>query len=96
VGDVADLIGQPAETFTDPDTAPAADLLPPALDTIKALLVEGCRLRESEARLSRELDETRRELDLARRSTAEKTVQSLETSRPGRFALRAYRTLRRR
>jgi hypothetical protein len=96
VGDVADLIGQPAETFTDPDTAPASDLLPPALDTIKALLVEGSRLRESEATLARELDETRRELDLARRTTAERTVQSMQTSRPGRFALRVYRKLRRR
>ena len=96
VGDVADLIGQPAETFTDPDTAPAADLLRPALDAIKALLVEGSRLRASEATLARELDETRRELELARRSTAEKTVQSLETEPPGRAALRAYRRLRRR
>jgi len=96
VGDVADLVGQPAETFTDPDTAPAADLLPPALDTIKALLVEGSRLRESEATLARDLDETRRELDLARRTTAERIVQSMQTSRPGRFALRAYRKLRRR
>ena len=96
VGDVADLVGQPADTFTDPDTAPAADLIRPALDTIKALLVEGSRLRSSEATLARELEETRRELELARRSTAEKTVQSMENSKPGRGALKVYRTLRRR
>ncbi|PUA82988.1 hypothetical protein [Nocardioides currus] len=96
VGDVADLVGQPAESFTDPDSAPAADLLPPALDVIKALLVEGSRLRTVEADLARELDETRRELDLARRTVAEKTVQSMETSRPGRVALAAYRRARRR
>lgn len=96
VGDVADLIGQPADTFTDPDTVPAADLLQPALDTIKALLVEGSRLRASEATLARELDETRRDLDLARRTAAEKAVQAMETSRPGRAALGAYRRLRRR
>jgi hypothetical protein len=96
VGDLADLVGQPADTFTDPDTAPAADLLQPALDTIKALLVEGSRLRESEATLARELEETRRELDLARRTRAERIVQSMQTSRSGRWALRAYRKLRRR
>lgn len=96
VGDVADLIGQPADTFTDPDTVPAADLLQPALDTIKALLVEGSRLRASEATLARELDETRRDLDLARRTAAERAVQAMETSRPGRAALGAYRRLRRR
>jgi hypothetical protein len=96
VGDLADLIGQPATTFTDPDTAPASDLLPASLDAIKALLVEGSRLRESEARLVRELDETRVELELARRSPAEKTVQAMQTHRSGRAALTAYRRLRRR
>ncbi|CAA9371821.1 MAG: hypothetical protein AVDCRST_MAG60-148 [uncultured Nocardioides sp.] len=96
VGDVADVLGQPLESFTDPDTAPASDLLPAALDVIRALLVEGSRLRESEARLSRELDGTRAELELARRSPAEKTVQAMETRRSGRVALGAYRWLRRR
>ncbi len=96
VGDLADLIGQPPESFTDPDTAPASDLLPASLDAIKALLLEGSRLRGSEARLARELDETRVELELARRSPAEKTVQAMEAHRSGRAALRAYRTLRRR
>ncbi|UUZ61013.1 hypothetical protein [Nocardioides sp. B-3] len=96
VGDVADLIGQPAETFTDPDSAPAADLLQPALDAIKALLVEGSRLRQSESTLARELDETRRELELAQRTTAEKTVRAMEKSRSGRGALKVYRKLRRR
>lgn len=96
VGDIADLIGQPADAFTDPDSVPAADLLPPALDAIKALLVEGSRLRQSEANLARELDETRRDLELAQRSGAEKAVQAMEAKPSGRFALRIYRTILRR
>ena len=96
VGEVADLIGQPPETFTDPDTAPASQLLPASLDAIKALLLEGSRLRESEARLARELHETRMELDLARRSAAEKAVRAMATRRSGRAALRVYRRVRRR
>lgn len=96
VGDIADLIGQPADAFTDPDSVPAADLLPPALDAIKALLVEGSRLRQSEANLVRELDETRRDLELAQRSGAEKAVQAMEAKPSGRFALRIYRTILRR
>ena len=96
VGDVADLLGEPQAAFTDPDTAPATELLPASLDAIKALLLEGSRLRESEARLTRELEESRRALVLARRSPAEKTVQALETRPSGRVAMRVYRRLRRR
>ena len=96
VGDVADLLGEPQAAFTDPDTAPATELLPASLDAIKALLLEGSRLRESEARLTRELEESRRKLVLARRSPAEKTVQAMETRSSGRLALRVYRRLRRR
>ena len=96
VGDVADLLGEPQAAFTDPDTAPATELLPASLDAIKALLLEGSRLRESEARLTRELEESRRKLVLARRSPAEKTVQALETRPSGRVAMRVYRRLRRR
>lgn len=94
VGDLADLLGAPSETFTDPDTAPAEDLLPAALDSITALLVEGSRLREREANLARELEETRHELDLARRTTAERTVQALEARPAGRVALGVYRRVR--
>ena len=96
VGDVADLLGEPQAAFTDPDTAPATELLPASLDAIKALLLEGSRLRESEARLTRELEESRRKLVLARRSPAEKTVQAMETRPSGRVAMRVYRRLRRR
>lgn len=96
IGDSEDLLGQPVATFTDPDTAPASELLSPALDTIKALLVEGSRLRESETRLARDLDEARHELTLARRSWAEKTVQTLKKSPSGRAALGVYRQVRRR
>ncbi|QIK74849.1 hypothetical protein [Nocardioides piscis] len=94
IGEVADLIGQPAETFTDPDAASADDLLPPALDAIKALLVEGSRLRESEATLAREVEEARQELHLLRRTRAEKTVQAMEQRPSGRAALGVYRRLR--
>jgi hypothetical protein len=94
VGDLADLLGAPSETFTDPDTAPADDLLPAALDAITALLVEGSRLRESEANLARELEEARHELHLARRTSAERTVQALEARPSGRKALGAYRRVR--
>ena len=94
VGDLADLLGAPSETFTDPDTAPADDLLPAALDAITALLVEGSRLRESEANLARELEEARHELHLVRRTTAERTVQALQARPAGRKALGAYRRAR--
>ncbi len=96
VGDLTDLVGQPADAFTDPDTALPADLLAPALDAIKALLVEGSRLRRSEATLAAELDQTRRDLELARRTPAERTVQALEARPAGRRALGVYRRLRRR
>jgi hypothetical protein len=94
VGDLADLLGAPSGTFVDPDTAPAEDLLPAALDAITALLVEGSRLREVEANLARELEETRHELDLARRTNAERAVQALEARPAGRRALGIYRRVR--
>jgi hypothetical protein len=94
VGDVRDLLGGPPLEFTDPDQAPADELLPAALDAIGALLVEGSRMREVEARLGQELHETREALRLARRSPAERAVQAMETRGPGRAALGVYRRLR--
>lgn len=94
IGDLADLVGAPAAEWIDPDTAPAGDLLPPALDAITALLVEGSRLRFAEARLAQELEETRRALELASRTPAERTVQAMEERRTGRAALRLYRRAR--
>ncbi|PVG82284.1 hypothetical protein DDE18_12365 [Nocardioides gansuensis] len=98
VGDVADLVGPPPGDFVDPDTAPADELLPAALDAISALLVEGSRLRAVEAELHRELDEARAALERSYLRPSyrlrEKAVHSLETSAPGRGALGVYRRLR--
>ncbi len=91
VGDLAELIGLSMGTFTDPDRAAAADLLPASLDAIKALLVEASRLRTSEAELAREVGELRHDLAVAQRTPAEKTVQALERRRWGRAALWLYR-----
>ena len=99
-GDLTDLVGPGPATYVDPDHVPADELLPPALDAISALLVEGARLRGEEERLHAELAETRAELERARHTISHrvrrKAVRTLEESAPGRGVLGAYRRARRR
>ena len=66
-------------TFADPDTATADELLPPALDAISALLVEGARLRAVEERLHEELREAREERDRARATPAYRARRKVVT-----------------
>ena len=98
VGSLDDLVGPEPGTFADPDTTTADQLLPPALDAISALLVEGARLRAVEERLHEELREAREELDRARATLGHrarrKVVTTLEDSPAGRGTLDAYRRLR--
>jgi hypothetical protein len=100
VGSLDDLVGPEPGTFADPDTTTADQLLPPALDAISALLVEGARLRAVEERLHEELREAHDELERARATlghrTRRKVVTTLEDSPAGRGTLDAYRRLRRR
>ena len=97
-GDLEDLVGAAPGTFVDPDTVAADQLLPPALEAVSALLVEGARLRAQEARLAEELRGVRDELDRARETPSyrarRKVVTTLEGSAPGRGALDAYRRAR--
>ena len=98
VGDLDDLLGPGPGTFADPDTTTAEDLLPPALDAIGALLVEGARLRGEEERLHAELREAHAELARARETPSyrarRKVVRTLEDSAAGRGALDLYRRAR--
>lgn len=95
VGDLADLVGADHAPFTDPDAVAAADLLDPAYDAIRALLVEGTRLRANEARLEAEVDALHAQVGVVERAKR-KVVRTLDESGPGRRALDAYRVLRRR
>ena len=94
-GSLDDLLGADPGTFADPDRASAEELLPPALDAISALLVEGARLRAEEERLHEELREAHAELDRARMTTSyrvkRKIVTTLEDSPAGRGTLDVYR-----
>ena len=95
VGSLDDLLGPEPGSFADPDTTTADELLPPALDAISALLVEGARLRAVEERLHEELREAREERDHARATPSyrvrRKVVTTLEDSPAGRGTLDAYR-----
>ena len=99
-GDLDDLLGPDPGPFADPDSAPADQLLPPALDAIGALLVEAARLRAVEERLHEELREAREERDRARLTPTyrvkRKIVTTLEESPAGRGTLDAYRRARKR
>jgi hypothetical protein len=99
-GDLDDLLGPEAGTFTDPDAVGADELLPPALDAIGALLIEAARLRAVEERLHEELREAREDAERARARTSyrirRKVVTTLEHSSAGRGTLDAYRRIRRR
>lgn len=98
VGSLEDLLGPDLDGFTDPDTAPAESLLPPALDAIGALLVEAARLRAVEERLHEELREAHDERDRARLTPTyrlrRRVVSSLEGSAAGRGTLDAYRRMK--
>ena len=99
VGDLDDLIGlAPTTAYADPDHPDESQVADAAVDAIRALLLENARLRGSESDLAGRLEETNRALERAYlRPTyrfREKTVRRLAASRPGRFALRAYRRLR--
>ena len=100
VGSLDDLLGPDPGPFADPDSAPADQLLPPALDAIGALLVEAARLRAVEERLHEELREAREERDRARLTPTyrvkRKIVTTLEESPAGRGTLDAYRRARKR
>jgi hypothetical protein len=96
VGDLGDLVGPPAtRPYADPDHPAESEVADAAVDAIRALLVENGRLLGVEEQLTAELEETRRALDRSYlRPTyraREKIVRRLESSRAGRWALRAYR-----
>ena len=99
-GDLEDLAGAEPGVFTDPDAVGPDELLPPALDAIKALLVEGARQRAEEERLHEEIRGLHAELDRARgpfpHRLRRKVVRTLEDSATGRAALRVYRRAKRR
>ena len=99
VGDLADLVGDPPPaSYADPDAPDEAQVADAALDAVTALLVENARLVRAQGDLRAELDGSRRDLERAHlRPTyrwREKTVRRLQGSRPGRWALRLYRTTR--
>ena len=99
-GDLEDLAGAEPGVFTDPDAVGPDELLPPALDAIKALLVEGARQRAEEERLHEEIRGLHAELDRARgrfsHRLRRKVVRTLEDNAAGRAALRVYRRAKRR
>jgi hypothetical protein len=96
IGDLGDLLGPPAiHPYADPDQPSEAEVADAAVDAIRALLVENGRLLGVEEQLTVELDETRRALERSYLRPSyrarEKIVRRLESSRPGRAALRVYR-----
>ena len=99
VGDLHDLLGAPpVEQYADPDNPTEKQVAAAAVDAIKALLLEGARLRHNEERLERELRETQLLLEKSYlRPTyrwREKVVRRLQSSSVGRGALKAYRRAR--
>lgn len=98
VGDLADLVGAPADSWTDPDRPPEKQVAGAAVDAIRALLLENARLRHAEERLAHELRDTQVALERAHlRPTyrlREKMVRRLQDSRTGRGLLKGYRRAR--
>ena len=99
IGDLHDLMGAPPVTrYADPDHPAEKQVAAAAVDAIKALLLEGARLRQSEERLREQLRET--EVALARsylRPTyrfREKVVRRLQGGVVGRQLLAGYRRAR--
>lgn len=109
VGDLADLRGTPraeetasgtAQPWVDPDAPVEAEVADAALDAIDRLLLRAAGDQHELDRLRDEVAARDRELERAYlRPTyrwREKSVRTLQASRPGRLALRVYRRLRRR
>ena len=103
IGDLADLVGAPPVTasmddYPDPDAPDEAQVAAAGVDAIKALLLEGARLRHSEDRLRAELHETRAALERSYlRPTyrlRERLYGRLTTNRLGRGLLKVYRRVR--
>ena len=99
VGDLQDLVGEPAVTrYADPDHPSEQQVAAAAVDAIKALLLESARLRHNEERLERELLETQQALERSYlRPTyrwREKVVRRLKRSSTGRGLLKVYRRAR--
>ena len=97
---VAELIGDPGSEYADPDRPRQRQVAGAAVDSIHTLLVETARLQHENQRLHEELDHTRRELDRAYLRVSyrirRRIVLVLESTPPGRLAMRAYRWLFRR
>ncbi|QIX25235.1 hypothetical protein ncot_00520 [Nocardioides sp. JQ2195] len=99
IGDLDDLLPDThAVEFRDPDRARPRQVNAAAIDAIKALLLEGDRMRRSEEELRVELRETRIALERAHlRPTyrmREKIVRSAEAKGWGRRLLGLYRRAR--
>jgi len=100
VGDLDDLLPDavPATPFADPDAPDDAQVADAAVDAIRALLVEGARLRSVEADLRAELREAHLALERSYlRPTyraRERMVRSAQEKGWGRALLRAYRRMR--
>lgn len=99
VGDLHDLMGAPPVTqYADPDHPAEKQVAAAAVDAIKALLLEGARLRQSEERLRQELRDTQVALERSYlRPTyrwREKVVRRLQGGAVGRWLLAGYRRVR--
>lgn len=99
VGDLHDLVGAPPVTqYADPDHPAEKQVAAAAVDAIKALLLEGARLRQSEERLREELRETEVALERSYlRPTyrwREKVIRRLQGGPVGRQLLAGYRRAR--
>ncbi|WP_296604938.1 hypothetical protein [Nocardioides sp.] len=99
IGDLHDLLGAPpVAQYADPDHPAERQVSAAAVDAIKALLLEGARLRQSEQQLRDELRETQIALERSYlRPTyrlREKLVRRLQTGAVGRRLLAGYRRAR--
>ncbi len=98
IGDVDELVGTPPAVWSDPDRPRGKDVAAAGLDAVKALLLDDARLRREHDELRAELDEAYRRLERSYlRPTyrlREKVVRRLQTGRAGRALLKGYRLAR--
>jgi hypothetical protein len=99
IGDLDDLLGRPpVSDYQDPDHPDEALVAGAAVDALKALLLDNARLRRDLDHRRAELDEAWRSLERAHlRPTyrwREKAVRRLETSGLGRSLMQSYRRAR--